>query len=83
MLHGEYVHIYQIAFLHFIAKRIGVPEVTTSQLYEWLHNIERRQIDEKTTFNPGHDGWVALFDSNENDLTNPQHFNPLIESLLF
>ena len=83
MLHGEYVHIYQIAFMLFIAKKINIPVKTVSEVYEWLHNLERRQVDENTTFNPGHDGWVALFDSIENDLTNPQHFNPLLESLLF
>ena len=83
MLHGEYVHIYQIAFMLFIAKKSNIPIKTVSEIYQWLHHLERRQVDENTTFNPGHDGWVALFDSIENDLTNPQHFNPLLESLLF
>lgn len=83
MIHGEYVHIYQMAYLLHLAKVNGLPQNIVSSFYEWISNIERYDITKDVSFCPAHDGWVAMFDSIEGDLTNPQNLNPLLESLFF
>ncbi len=83
MVHGEFIHIYQFSLMKFIAQKNKIPVRTVKEIYNWLSSIERINLDKDTTFSPGHDGWVALFDSIENDLTNPTKLNPLLQSIFF
>ena len=59
MLHGEYVHIYQIAFMFQQKSNI---QLRQSRNLSMVPPFREKTSDENTTFNPGHDGWVALFD---------------------
>ena len=83
MVHGEFIHIYQFSLMKFIAQKNKIPVSTVKEIYDWLSSIERINLDKDTTFSPGHDGWVALFDSIENDLTNPTKLNPLLQSIFY
>lgn len=78
--HGSMIHLLQIDLIVYILKKHNMDIKLASEVYHWMGTREIIKLENDEIFDSLKDGWGALFDSTNNDITSPELFNPILRS---
>lgn len=79
--HGGLIHLLQLDLVAYALMKSKINPKILVELYEWMgRGVEIPLKDSSNSFNSLEDGWFALFDSFETDLTSPDVLNPILRA---
>ena len=80
--HGDFIHIFQLDLIIFIASSKGKDPQSIGNLYEWMGYDRLHILEGDVYFSPLKSVWDTFFDSFAYHITQPEIFNPFIEKFL-
>ena len=80
--HGDFIHIFQLDLIIFIASSKGKDPLSIGNLYEWMGYDRLHILPGEHYFSPLKSVWDTFFDSFGFHITQPELFNPFIEKFL-
>ena len=80
--HGHYIHLWQLDFLGFLAKKHNLPPTLVAEAYSWMGGRKTIRLEDGKFVEPLSDVWYSIFDSREGGFSRPERLNPLVETYM-
>lgn len=78
--HGGMIHLLQMDYLVYILKKSHQNPLLASQIYQWMGERHKFELDEDVVFDSLKNGWDPIFDSTESDTSSPEFLNPALNA---